>query len=201
MKLEDGLAHLVVKVTFERLVPIHGSAQMYKKSSITVSRIIDVDLTVTGERRRIYDQVMENRLPSGNLSNKDTFELYMAFMELAELHPSAEIDQQQLWIDKKVDEERLTKYASLENQLGYNDSSTMCGVKFTEASEKVRPVRSSNSGFTQKSTSYGDLESSPLSTKLATSGPQIYLKRNFDDMPLAGERSMAQHEYKIQYNE
>lgn len=52
---------------------------------------------------------MENRRDGNKLSNEDTFELYKAFMELAEaeeaLGGTAPLEQK-IRIDKKVDEER-----------------------------------------------------------------------------------------------
>ena len=111
MTLEDGWAELTVKVRCERIVPIRGANDLYKKSSVIVSRIIDVDLTVTQERRDLYEQVMDNRRDGNKLSNEDTFELYKAFMELAEaeeaLGGGAPPVDQKIRIDKKVDEERF----------------------------------------------------------------------------------------------
>jgi len=54
---------------------------------------------------------MENRSKSENrISNKDTFELYKAFMELAEAEEASGGGgslQQEVRIDKKVDEKRF----------------------------------------------------------------------------------------------
>ena len=46
--LEGGNAVISVKVRCERIVPIRGAADMFKKSSVIVTRIIEIDLQVGG---------------------------------------------------------------------------------------------------------------------------------------------------------
>ena len=58
-----------------------------------------------------FNQVMQNRQGGNRISNQDTFELYKAFMELAEaeeaLGGGAPPVDQRVRIDKKIDEERF----------------------------------------------------------------------------------------------
>ncbi len=54
----DGKAQLAVKVRCERVVPIRGVDDMFKKSSVIVTRLIQIDLEVTEERQRLYHRIM-----------------------------------------------------------------------------------------------------------------------------------------------
>ena len=50
MDVDGGLARVTVRVRCERVVPIRGSVDLYKKSAVVVTRRIEIDLTVTDER-------------------------------------------------------------------------------------------------------------------------------------------------------
>ena len=54
----DGKAQLAVKVRCERVVPIRGVEDMFKKSSVIVTRLIQIDMEATEERQRLYSRIM-----------------------------------------------------------------------------------------------------------------------------------------------
>ena len=115
----DGTAQLAVKVRCERIVPIRGVADMFKKSSVLVTRLIEIDLRATEDRRRLYDYVMrrssERDVSGGGggpgvrnkLSTKDTFKLYKAFMSLAEADEAqgGALQRETLQIDRKLEDQ------------------------------------------------------------------------------------------------
>ncbi|KAI0224271.1 hypothetical protein LSAT2_024716 [Lamellibrachia satsuma] len=118
--LEGGNAVVSVKVRCVRIVPIRGAADMFKKSSVIVTRIIEIDLQATEERRRMYEHIM-HRTASGNmleqqaggrrhryeeakLSTKDTFKLYKTFMGLAEADEG--MQREKMTIDRTIEDER-----------------------------------------------------------------------------------------------
>ncbi|CAD5124642.1 DgyrCDS12909 [Dimorphilus gyrociliatus] len=57
---ENGIAKLQVKVRCERVVPIEGSENLFKKSSVIVTRLIDIDLEVTPERRKLLETILSS---------------------------------------------------------------------------------------------------------------------------------------------
>ena len=115
----EGKAQLAVKVRCERVVPIRGVEDMFKKSSVIVTRLIEVDLQVTEERRQLLGSIMRaSHRPAieagpsrggrsyqqgGQLSTKDTFKLYKAFMGMAEAEDNR---TKQTMIEKKLEDER-----------------------------------------------------------------------------------------------
>ena len=112
MHIANGLAQVRVKIQCEKIVPVRGSADIFKRSSVVITRIVEVDLTVTEDRRQLYQRIMELRQEqSGRLSNNDTFDLYKTFMALAKAsNAGGEGDDgtvQQVRIDEQVDEERI----------------------------------------------------------------------------------------------
>lgn len=106
LTLANGIAQLVVKITYERIVPIQDSQDTFKKSAVVVTKVIDVDLAVTEARKKIYDDILESH-KDGRLDNKYTFELYKAFIALAEADEGLGMNQEHFSIEKKVDEEKL----------------------------------------------------------------------------------------------
>ena len=120
MGLRDGKAEVAVKVRCERIVPIRGVEDMFKKSSVIVTRLIEIDLFATEERRQLWESIKrrtaqtsvtdgtERRQITGRdtkLSTKDTFNLYKTFMGLAEADDSGK-QRERMRIDRKVEEER-----------------------------------------------------------------------------------------------
>ena len=116
----DGIAQLAVKVRCERVVPIRGVEDMFKKSSVIVTRLIEIDLDVTPERRHLLENILRGShqlaLDDGRgggsrhtrnearLSTKDTFKLYKTFMGMAEMD-----DQQtrgETIVEKRLEDER-----------------------------------------------------------------------------------------------
>lgn len=126
MGIVDGVAQVAVKVRCERVVPIRGIEDMFKKSSVIVTRLIEIDLTATEERRRLYDHVMRGstnqhdmltesgeHARSGRksgaqhkLTTKQTFNLYKTFMGLAEADEKGK-KREHMQIDRHVEEQRL----------------------------------------------------------------------------------------------
>jgi hypothetical protein len=115
--LLDGKAQLAVKVRCDRIVPIRGVEDMFKKSSVIVTRLIEIDLYVTEERRQLYENVMaksqhggmiDNKPAKGGLiqpklSSKDTFRLYKTFMGIAEYEEGRKHDT--LQVDSQVEQQ------------------------------------------------------------------------------------------------
>ena len=100
--IEHGWAQLAVKVRCERVVPIRGVEDMFKKSSVIVTRLIEIDLQATPERKELLENILRGssrpmiddvdvrshgRRHQGRdarLTTKDTFKLYKTFMGIAE---------------------------------------------------------------------------------------------------------------------
>ncbi|CAD5123807.1 DgyrCDS12118 [Dimorphilus gyrociliatus] len=120
--LRDGVAELQVKVRCERVVPIRGSDDMFKKSSVIVTRQIDVDLEATAERRRLLKKVLRashtDQKGRVRLSTKDTFRLYRTFMGMAEQEEG--FQNQKIAVEEEVDER--TRPSDLDNDLDLSDS-------------------------------------------------------------------------------
>ena len=118
--VKDGKAQLAVKVRCERIVPIKGVEDIFKKSSVIVTRLIQIDLDATDETRSLYEHIMRNNnqgmieaAPSGGsgkrrnkvekrLSTKETFNLYKTFMGMAE-HDEA---TRKTKIEHRIEDER-----------------------------------------------------------------------------------------------
>ena len=121
--MRDGTAQVAVKVRCERVVPILGVNDMFKKSSVIVTRLIEIDLMATDERQRLYEHIQRksqahtSRVANGSgggdgryraltsrLSNKDTFKLYKTFMTMAEADESIK-SRDNIRIDRRVEEQ------------------------------------------------------------------------------------------------
>ena len=104
--VSDGVARVTVRVRCERVVPIRGSADLLKKSAVVVTRRVEIDLTVTEERRRLYDRVLDRQANSSGrrLGTEDTFALYKALMGLADSDQTA--SRERLHIERLLDEQR-----------------------------------------------------------------------------------------------
>lgn len=99
----SGHAITTARVRCERIVPIRGSDEMYKRSSVIVTRRIEVDLTVTPTRRHLLkaiagvhttiyggkdDSTNIDQLHDAQISKSDASKLYQTFMSLAEMSKS-----------------------------------------------------------------------------------------------------------------
>ena len=167
LTLASGIAQLVVKITYERIVPIQDSQDTFKKSAVVVTKVIDVDLTVTEARKKIYDDIIESH-KNGRLDNKHTFELYKAFIALAEADEGLGMNQEHFSIEKKVDEEKLWNLNNnlseaseqqlnlniLENKLSDFSKQTTMTYRPSTSSETRRSVNqweSNDTGYTEPS--------------------------------------------------
>jgi len=115
----QGKAQLTVKVRCERVVPIRGVDDMFKKSSVIVTRLIDIDMEATRERRHLLDNIMSGaskrtlnestghvRHSSQKMLNtKDTFQLYKTFMAMAEAEEGRDT-KGQMHVEKRLEDER-----------------------------------------------------------------------------------------------
>ena len=121
--MKDGTAQVSVKVRCERVVPILGVRDMFKKSSVIVTRLIEIDLLATSERQRLYEHIQRkshagaggNMLTAngersrplkagGRLSTKETFKLYKTFMGMAEADEAGK-SRDNIRIDRRVEEQ------------------------------------------------------------------------------------------------
>lgn len=135
--LVDGKAQVAVKVRCERIVPIRGVDDMFKKSSVIVTRLIEIDLQATEERRRLYEHIMKgssrNMITAGDgrkeyaldrrLNTKDTFKLYKTFMGLAEAD-EAGVNPRMTQIDRQVEDERRPDLAAAQKRIDDVDLGT-----------------------------------------------------------------------------
>jgi len=115
--VDDGVAIVRVRVRCERIVPIRGSTELYKKSAVIVTRLFEIDLLVTDERRRLYERVLERSAErrassdqDGQLGTEDTFALYKALMSLADNDQTS--SRERLHIERLLDEQQ-TRAATL----------------------------------------------------------------------------------------
>lgn len=89
MDISDGKVTLTSRARSERMVPIMGSEDMYKKSAVIVTKAIEIDMTLTPQRRQLYEMIVSrqngrNGTTAGTLDKKETLELYKQFSALAE---------------------------------------------------------------------------------------------------------------------
>lgn len=83
-----------------------------------------MDLTVTEDRRQLYDQIVteQRQSSSGRLSSADTFDLYKTFMAVAEADEAAGRQQpHDVLIDSRVDEQRFIDLQLAETTGAYTD--------------------------------------------------------------------------------
>jgi len=99
---DDGQAISTARVRCERTIPIRGSSgNIFQRSSVIVTKRIQVDLTVNIYRRRLWKAVRGVRttltdvqdgdgdVSEGPLSKTDTLVLYSKFKQLVELNKTA----------------------------------------------------------------------------------------------------------------
>ena len=71
--MADGKVKIIIKVSCEKAIPTHSRVERtFKKSTVVVSREIRIDLTVTPERRRLYN-VIQKLSGTSRYENKYTF--------------------------------------------------------------------------------------------------------------------------------
>jgi len=100
---DEGEAVSTARVRCERTVPIRGSGDIFQRSSVIVTKRIQVDLTANMYRRRLWRAIrgvntsltgVEKESGSqatgeGQLSQNDTLLLYNKFKQLVELNKTA----------------------------------------------------------------------------------------------------------------
>jgi len=100
---DDGVAVSVARVRCERTIPIRGSSgNIFQRSSVIVTKRIQVDLTVTSYRRRLLKAIRGVRttlsdvreetvqdVSEGPLTKSDTLVLYSKFKQLVEMNKTA----------------------------------------------------------------------------------------------------------------
>lgn len=95
-----------VKVKCERVIPINEKKNYYKKSSIIVTRQIDIDLEVTKRRKGLLEKIRKashaDEKGRVKLSTTDTFKLYRIFIGMAEA--GEELKNQKIALEEEVDE-------------------------------------------------------------------------------------------------
>lgn len=130
--MTDGAAQVAVKVRCERIVPIRGVEDMFKKSSVIVTRLIEIDLMVTEERKQLYEHITNksrNMITAGGdrsrsagkysqqkLSTKDTFKLYKTFMGMAEADEKGK-NVDNIRIDRKIEEQNRPEVQAKANRM------------------------------------------------------------------------------------
>ena len=58
---ESGIAAIAVKVTAERILPVDQEKNLWRKSSVTVTRTIEIDLMRCEETRVLYEKILKGR--------------------------------------------------------------------------------------------------------------------------------------------
>ena len=58
---ENGVAAIAVKVTAERILPVDVDNNLWRKSSVTVTRTIEIDLMRCEETRRLYERILDGK--------------------------------------------------------------------------------------------------------------------------------------------
>ena len=98
--VNKGLGQIEVKVRCERIVPMLGNPDMWKKTSVIVTRVIDIDLGSDERRAALNDRILKHGKPmimgsrqvgrhthitqEKKLNTKETFNVYKALMGIAE---------------------------------------------------------------------------------------------------------------------
>ncbi|XP_074651457.1 uncharacterized protein LOC141906146 [Tubulanus polymorphus] len=103
--VKNGRAQVEVKVRCERTIPIWGTMDMWRKTAVIITRIIEIDLESNEESREWYKNMMSR--PRGQamiadgsstgsfdaddrlLSRRETFNVYSELMGLASKHEHA----------------------------------------------------------------------------------------------------------------
>ena len=110
LDMKNGWVIMTVRVRSERIVPIRGIDDMFRKSAVIVTRVIAIDLRITAERRLFYESIVTTSTQeegSGGrnrrLDPQETFRLYKAFMELVEADQGAANELTR--VDKRIEED------------------------------------------------------------------------------------------------
>lgn len=59
---ENGIAAIAVKVTAERILPVDVDNNLWRRSSVTVTRTIEIDLMRCEETRQLYERILKGIL-------------------------------------------------------------------------------------------------------------------------------------------
>ena len=92
--IKEGKAFITVKVTAERITPVDLEFNVWRKNQAIVTRVIEVDLLATEQRRRLYYEVMDEprgtskyRVASSNetvLDSQQTLDLFTRILGAAD---------------------------------------------------------------------------------------------------------------------
>lgn len=143
LSLLNGVVTIEVKVRCERLVPIRGTEDMFKKSAVVVTRMIDIDMSVSAERQATYKAAVNLSTKEGSdisgglrLGTKDTFELYCKLMQMADAANGTEegLLFGSVHIDKELEEERRLPNESMSPENIFNDSNLTTPTSFYQKS-------------------------------------------------------------------
>ena len=98
---DDGMAVSTATVRCERTIPIRGSEIIFQRSSVIVTKRIQIDLKVNTYRRRLWTAIRGVRatltdvkngdvdVKGGPLNKSDTLVLYSKFKELVEMNKTS----------------------------------------------------------------------------------------------------------------
>ncbi|XP_067944912.1 uncharacterized protein [Watersipora subatra] len=75
----SGVAAIAVKVTAERILPVDVDQQLWRRSSVTVTRTIEIDLMRCEETRRLYDKILK---ASRSLLNQRKYDTHKTALQL-----------------------------------------------------------------------------------------------------------------------
>lgn len=59
---ENGIAAIAVKVTAERILPVDVDNNLWRRSSVTVTRTIEIDLMRCEETRLLYEKILKGEI-------------------------------------------------------------------------------------------------------------------------------------------
>ncbi|ESN91485.1 hypothetical protein HELRODRAFT_189700 [Helobdella robusta] len=154
LSLSNGIVTIEVKVRCERLVPIRGTSDMFRKSAVVVTRKIEIDMTVTPERKSMYETAValskkqhgtqETSNKSSKclrLSTKDTFELYCKLMEMADKIEGPEEGMLfgSVHIDKELEENKRLPYGATSAEILITDDNLLSPQSSMYHRARTRP--------------------------------------------------------------
>lgn len=96
LTMKQGKAYITIRVTAERILPIDIEFNVWRKSAAIVTREIEIDLSATEQRRRLYQSVMETTTGGASggfggarsqetvLSGHETLDVFSKIMDIAE---------------------------------------------------------------------------------------------------------------------
>ncbi|ESO11886.1 hypothetical protein HELRODRAFT_166975 [Helobdella robusta] len=105
LMVNNGMVTIKLQLTFQKTVPYKNTHNTFKQTTLLINKIIIVDLTVTDERRQIYEEVLQNH-KNGRLDKVYTWKLYKIFSAMALADKGMGIDDEHVSIEKKIEENK-----------------------------------------------------------------------------------------------